>query len=95
MAAGTAAEFWLYSDLPCGTNNLRSASFTFFSVSSLIVGLALLVLRLKAFVRCTLPRWYAFVLMLYLPMDIALFIAGSIDISDFSAHFYCTRGYDL
>ena len=76
MAAGTAAEFWLYSDLPYGEDNLRNTAFSIFSISSLVVGLALLALGLGTLIRHQLPRYYSIVLILYLPIDIALFIIG-------------------
>ena len=82
MVAGTAAEFWLYSDLPYGEDNLRNTAFSVFSISSLVVGLALLAFGLVTFIRHQLPRYYSIVLILYLPIDIAMFVT---DQSIFSA----------
>lgn len=76
MAAGTAAEFWLYSDLPYGVNNMRSAAFSVFSISSLIAGLALFLLGLRIVMSGQLSRSLGIFLVLYLPFDIALFAAG-------------------
>ena len=76
MAAGTAAEFWLFSDLPYGQNNHRNTAFTFFSVSSLVADLALLVLGIRIFLGKQLPRTLAAVMILCLPLDIGFFLAG-------------------
>jgi hypothetical protein len=76
MAAGTVAEFWLYSDLPYGEDNLRNTAFSIFSISSLVAGLALLALGMRTLIRRQLPRYYSIVLILYLPIDIALFVTG-------------------
>jgi hypothetical protein len=75
-AVGTGAEFWLYSDLPYGVDNLRSAAFSLFSLNALIVGLALFVLGLRILIGRKLPNYFGIVLILYLPVDIALFVAG-------------------
>jgi hypothetical protein len=76
MAAGTAAEFWLFSDLPYSQVNLRSTSFSLFSLSSLLVGLASLALGLRFLLRRRTDRAIALAFTLFLPLDIALFVAG-------------------
>lgn len=80
MATGTAAEFWLYSDLPYPRTatdfNMRRAAFTLFFLGSVIAGLTLLVLGLRLATSRVLDRLFTVVLMLYLPLFIALFFAG-------------------
>ena len=76
MAAGTAAEFWLFSDLPYSADNLRSASFSLFSFSSLVVGLASLALGIRLLLARQLPWTIPVVFVLILPLDVLLFIAG-------------------
>ena len=76
MAIGTGAEFWLYSDLPYGAINMRSASFSLFSIGSLIAGVSFLVLGLRIIRRRSLPWYVGALLTLYLPVDIILFVAG-------------------
>ncbi|MAU00753.1 MAG: hypothetical protein CL608_26710 [Anaerolineaceae bacterium] len=76
MAVGTAAEFWLFSDQPYGANNMRSFAFSTFSVSSLIVGLSLLILGLRYIRNSQFPRYYVVFFLLYLPLDIVLFFSG-------------------
>ena len=76
MAAGTAAEFWLFSDLPYGQANLRNTAFSFFSASSWLADLALLALGLRILIGKQLPWTFAVAMIMYLPLDIGLFIAG-------------------
>ena len=76
MVLGTAAEFWLYSDQPYGRDNARAAAFSLFSISSLLGGLALLALGFELLRSRTLPRVYGAIMILYLPLDIALWFAG-------------------
>lgn len=80
MALGTAAEFWLYSDLPYPRTatdfNMRRVAFTFFFLGSLFAGLALAVLGLRLSKRDRLDRFLGAVLMLYLPLFIASFPIG-------------------
>lgn len=75
MAAGTAAEFWLFSDLPYGADNLRSVAFSFFSLASLVVGLTLLVLGIRILVRRQIPALVGLLMLFYLPVDLAAFVA--------------------
>lgn len=76
MAVGTAAEFWLFSDLPYAAANMRSVSFSIFSFSSLIAGLALFILGLRILLGRQLPFYLGVVLILYLPIDVFLFVTG-------------------
>lgn len=80
MAVGTAAEFWLYSDLPYPSGpadfNMRTAAFSFFFFGSLIAGLALLVLGCRLLKHGKLLRFLGAALMLYLPLFIASFFIG-------------------
>ena len=76
MAVGTAAEFWLFSDLPYAAANMRSLSFSVFSFSSLIAGIALFVLGLRILLGRQLPFYFGVVLILYLPVDVLLFVIG-------------------
>ncbi len=76
MALGTAAEFWLYSDLPYGEANMRDVAFSVFSISTLLGGLALLVLGLDLLLSRALPRYFAVIIILYLAVDIVFWIMG-------------------
>ena len=76
MSLGTAAEFWLFSDLPYSAANMRSASFSVFSLSSLISGFALFGLGFRTLLGRRLSRGLGIVLMLYLPLDILFFVSG-------------------
>jgi len=76
MAVGTAAEFWLYSDLPYGVSNMRSTAFSVFSISGLFVGIGLLVLGIVVLRNRRIPRYNGIIFILYLPVDIVLFIGG-------------------
>jgi hypothetical protein len=75
MAVGTAAEFWFFSDLPYGADNMRSVAFSIFSISSLIAGLVLLALGLWIFISRHASRSFGVLMMLCLPIDISLFVA--------------------
>jgi hypothetical protein len=76
MATGTAAEFWLFSDLPYWQDNLRSAAFILFSLSSLIVGLVFFVIGLRLLIKEHFPQAIALTFNLFLPLDIVLFSSG-------------------
>ncbi len=76
MAAGTAAEFWLYSDLSYGEQNMRQVAFSVFSLSSLLAGIAMLVLGIALFRSRILPRILSIAMIAYLLLDIALFFTG-------------------
>lgn len=80
MAVGTAAEFWLCSDLPCpgatfevSDINMRMVSFSLFFFGSLLGGLVLLVLGIRLARNGTSDRLYAVLCILHL----TLFFVGS------------------
>ncbi len=75
MVAGTAAEFWLFSDLPYARgSNLRNAAWSTFGVGSLLLDVGALTLGIAVWRSRLWPRWSAMILMLALPMDFATFI---------------------
>jgi len=80
MAMGTAAEFWLYSDLPYPITatdfNMRRIAFTLFFLGSVIAGVALLVLGFRLLMSGKRSRFIGAALMLYLPLFIASFPTG-------------------
>ena len=80
MAVGTAAEFWLYSDLPYPSSpadfNLRTLAFALFFFGSLIAGLALLILGIRLMNSSIVSRFFGTVMFLYLPGFIVLFFTG-------------------
>lgn len=76
MAIGTAAEFWLFSSLPYGEINFRSFAFSLFSMGSLVAGLSLFVLSVWIMRSSRLPRYMGASMLIYLPLDIALFVAN-------------------
>jgi hypothetical protein len=74
MAVGTAAEFWLYSDLPYGEANMRQVSFGLFSLSSLVLGISLLFVGRSLLRSQIVPRYFSIIVMTYLLFDITFFI---------------------
>ena len=74
MAIGTAAEFWLFSSLPYAEINMRSFSFSLFSMGSLITGLSMLILGFKILRSRRITWLFGILFIAYLPLDIALFI---------------------
>ena len=80
MAIGTAAEFWLYSDLPYPSGpadfNMRRVVFALFFFGSLIAGVALLVLGFRLLKNGRPSRFLGAALMLYLPLFVGAFIVG-------------------
>ena len=79
MVAGTAAEFWLFSDLPYSQgSNLRNAAWSAFGIGSLVLDVGATILGIAIWRTRTWPGWSAVVLMLALPIDIvAFFLLGS------------------
>lgn len=77
LAAGTAAEFWVYSHLPYGESNMRSVAFSVFSISDLLVGLGLLALGIMMRRRETQFRLVVLAFFAYLPLSILMFAVGS------------------
>jgi hypothetical protein len=76
MVVGTAAEFWLFSDLPYAEPNMRSFSFSLFSIGSLVAGISMMILGARMLLRRTAEWYFGLILIFYLPVDIALFIRG-------------------
>jgi len=74
MAIGTAAEFWLFSNLPYAEINMRSFSFSLFSMGSLITGLSMLILGFSILRNLGITWLFGAIFIVYLPFDIALFI---------------------
>jgi hypothetical protein len=85
MAIGTAAEFWLYSDLPYPRTpadfNMRVAAFVLFFLGSLTAGVALLVLVIRLFKRRIINSLFGAALVLYFPLyflGLSIFIAPAV-----------------
>lgn len=73
MSAGTAAEFWLYSDLPYADNNLRQTAFMIFSSGSLLLDAGATAVGVAVWRSHIWPRWSAIMLLLAFPLDVAAF----------------------
>lgn len=73
MVAGSAAEFWLFSDLSYECCNARHTAFGSFSLGSLVTDLGALVAGIAMMRRGSGPRWLAALLILALPLDVAGF----------------------
>jgi hypothetical protein len=75
MAAGTAAEFWLFSDQAYGqAGALRNAAWSAFGVGSLLLDIGATVLGVAAWRSQLWPRWVAVILIGALPIDLAAFL---------------------
>ena len=79
MVAGTAAEFWLFSDLPYSRGtNLRNVAFAAFGMGGLVLDVGATILGVAIWRTRSWPRWSALVLMMALPIDFAaFFLLGS------------------
>ena len=73
MVVGVAAEFWLYTDLPYAQTNMRSAAFSLFGFSSLLLDLCAMVLGISLWRSRLWSRWSALILLLALPLDVFAF----------------------
>ena len=73
MAAGTAAEFWLYSDLSYSGDNMRQMAYSTTSVGGLLLDLGAMGVGIAIWRSRIWPRWYALLLILALPIDFAAF----------------------
>jgi hypothetical protein len=85
MVIGTAAEFWLYSDLPYPKTpadfNMRVAAYLLFFLGSLTAGVALLVLVIRLFKRRIISSVLGVALVLYFPLyflGISIFIPPAV-----------------
>jgi hypothetical protein len=80
MAIGTAAEFWLFSNLPYPNSpadfNMRTVAFALFFFGSLAAGIVLLVLGLRLFRNGGLRRLLSATLILYLPLFVTAFYSS-------------------
>lgn len=74
IAVGTAAEFWLYSDLPYGADNMRQTAFAVVGMGGWLLDVGAMVVGTAVWRSRIWPRWYAIILLLALPMDIIAFI---------------------
>lgn len=79
MVVGTAAEFWLFSDLAYSQgSNLRNAAWSTFGLGSLLLDVGAMILGVAIWRSRSGSRWRAVVLLLALPMDFtAFFLIGS------------------
>ena len=74
MVIGTAAEFWLFSDLPYAGQNLRHMAFSTFSFGSLLLDVGATAVGIATFRSHIWPRWSAIILLLALPLDMVAFL---------------------
>jgi hypothetical protein len=73
MAAGTAAEFWLFTNLSYEGSNLRHMAFNLFSMSSLVLDIGATWLGIILWSKYIGPHIIAFIFVLALPIDFAAF----------------------
>lgn len=69
MAIGTAAEFWISTDLPYGQNNMRNVAFSIFSMSGLIVGIGLFLIGVWILMRHSLNRYYGIIFFQFVELS--------------------------
>lgn len=74
MAGGTAAEFWLFSDLSYSEQNLRQAAFTAFGMGGLLLDMGAIILGTILWRKIHWPHWSIIVLLMALFIDLAAFI---------------------
>ena len=79
MVVGTAAEFWLFSDLPYSRGtNLRNVAFAAFGMGGFVLDVGATILGVAIWRTRSWPPLSALVLMLALPIDFAaFFLLGS------------------
>lgn len=75
QAVGTAAEFWLYSELPYEGAGMRQFAYSAASVGGLLFGLGAMVSGVDLWRTQRAPRRLAGLLLLALPLDITAFLA--------------------
>lgn len=73
MVLGTAAEFWLYSDLPYSGESMRQVAYSTASIGGWLHDLGSIALGIFIWRTRIWPRWRAVILLLALPIDIAAF----------------------
>ena len=74
MAGGTAAEFWLFSDLSYTDQNLRQAAFTAFGIGGALLDIGAMVIGIGLWQKKSWPRWSTIILLMALFIDLAAFI---------------------
>lgn len=75
IAIGTAAEFWLYSDLPYSGTSLRQTAFAVAGIGGIIQDIGAMVVGVSIRRSDVWPGWAAGVFMLAIPLDILAFSA--------------------
>ena len=76
VAAGTGAEFWLYSDLPYEGDSMRQAAYATASVGSLVLYLGATATGIALW-RAGRSGWLTVCMLLTLPLDVtAFFLLG-------------------
>ena len=74
IAAGTAAEFWLYSDLSYNGDTLRQTAFSIVGVGGWLLNIGAMIVGTAVWRSRIWPRWCALVLLLAFPIDIAAYV---------------------
>lgn len=77
MAAGSAAEFYLFSHLPYELSNQRDAAWTAFLLGSLLLPISAAAAGAAIWRRPFRPRWAGMLLVLALPVQILAFFTFS------------------
>jgi hypothetical protein len=73
MALGTAAEFWLYSDLPYNGESMRQVAYSTTSIGGWLLNLGAMAVGSTIWRSRIWPRWSTIILLLALPFDIAAY----------------------
>jgi hypothetical protein len=78
IALGTAAEFWLYTDLPYSGPSMRQTAYVTASIGGLIQDVGAMAAGVTVWRSDVWPRWVAILLLLSLPLDfLAFFTIGT------------------
>jgi hypothetical protein len=77
MLCGNIAEFWIFTDQPYGEMNARTYSWFIFLVGLLLMLAGVAMLGLAVIRGKTFPTWSGILLVLSLPVEMLLFLAGS------------------
>lgn len=76
---GTAAEFWLYSDLPYNPPNegwtMRHTAFTTALIGNLVRDIGAMIAGVFVWRSGLWPHWVALILLLALPLDLFAFMS--------------------
>lgn len=73
ISVGTAAEFWLYSDLPYAGQNMRQVAFTAVSIGGWLLIIGATTLGISIWRSHIWPRWSAILFILTFPIELAAF----------------------